>query len=88
MGELSWLWLAITVAGIFCIEAAKKSRRGNLAVLWLRMVGAALAYFYHAPVVRLGRELAASVFAAIVVGGFALVVPRRVPFSAPRRVSA
>jgi 1,4-dihydroxy-2-naphthoate octaprenyltransferase len=203
-GELSWFWLAITVAGIFCIEAAKNasgeifdwdsgtdqaiapnertpfsggkrvivdgllSRRqaalvaaafyvlGGMAgvlivvlrepaVLWLGLAGAALAYFYHAPplklsyrglgelavavsygpiiaagtylvqrgtigrevllasaplglaimaflwinefpdsradalagkrtlVVRLGRELAASVFVAIVVGSFALV---------------
>lgn len=126
-GKISWLWLAITVLGVFCIEAAKNasgeifdwdsgtdqaikaeertpfsggkrvivegllSRRttaivavvfyllGGIAgmlivvlrepsVIWLGLAGAALAFFYHAPPLRLSYRGLGEVAVAISYG--------------------
>lgn len=136
-GKLSWLWLAITVLGVFCIEAAKNasgeifdwdsgtdqaikaeertpfsggkrvivdgllSRRttaivaavfyllggsaGMLivvlrepSVIWLGLAGAALAFFYHAPPLRLsyrglGEVAVALSYGPIIAAGTYLV---------------
>ncbi len=142
-GPLHWGWLAVTVAGIFCIEAAKNAsgeivdwdsgadqavteedrspfsggkrvlvdrlmtRRqaavvaavfylaGGAAglaivlarepsVLWLGLAGAGLAFFYHAPPLRLsyrglGELAVAASYGPIITGGTYLVQRGELP---------
>jgi 1,4-dihydroxy-2-naphthoate octaprenyltransferase len=136
-GPIAWGWLALTVAGVFCVEAAKNASgeifdwdsgadqairaderspfsggkrvivdglltRGETAivagvfyaialaigavivfvrepaVLWLGMAGFALAFFYHAPPLRLayrglGELAVALAYGPVIAGGTYLV---------------